>query len=83
VGLIRYEDIHGVSGSEFRGIAGSADGVASYRYEPEREPLMLEFKCPLSRKIIPDTVPQHYYAQVFFRVPLSPFSHFCLLGSVC
>ena len=28
------------------------------------EPVLLEVKCPFRRKIVPGTIPQHYYAQV-------------------
>ena len=62
VGLIRYDQLHGAS--EFHMIAGSPDGIASYIDDESREPLMLEFKVPYRRKIIPSVVPEHYVSQV-------------------
>lgn len=63
VGLIRYNDIHPPS-TEFSGIAGSPDGIAAFRWEPDKEPLMLEFKVPYRRRIIDNKIPEHYVAQV-------------------
>lgn len=62
VGLICYDQIHGPS--EYSMIAGSPDGIAQYRDDPEREPLMLEFKVPFRRKIVPGVIPEHYISQV-------------------
>ena len=62
VGLIRYDQIHGPS--EYHMVAGSPDGIASYLDDVTREPLMLEFKVPYRRKIIPNTIPEHYISQV-------------------
>lgn len=63
VGLISFEEIHGPS-PEYSMIAGSPDGIAEYRHDREREPLMLEFKVPLRRKIKPMEIPEHYVSQV-------------------
>ena len=63
VGLIRYNDIHPPQ-SEFSMIAGSPDGIAEYRWDDEKEPLMLEFKVPYTRKIVEQKIPLHYVAQV-------------------
>ena len=62
VGLIRYDQIHGPS--EYHMVAGSPDGIASYLDDATREPLMLEFKVPYRRKIIPNIIPEHYISQV-------------------
>lgn len=60
VGLVSYEEIHGPN-EDMKFLAGSADGIASCG---EEEPILLEFKCPYRRKIIPGVIPAHYVAQV-------------------
>ena len=60
VGLVSYEEIHGEC-ADNAFLAGSADGIASFGDE---EPILLEFKCPYRRKIVPGIIPENYVSQV-------------------
>lgn len=48
---------------EYKWLGGSPDGITS-------DGILLEVKCPMTRKIIPGEVPHHYIAQVLLNMEI-------------
>jgi putative phage-type endonuclease len=60
-GLIAHEDVH--NKKDYYWLAGSPDGI-SIDNDGNKEPILLEVKCPYRRKITPGVIPKYYYPQV-------------------
>ena len=61
-GLINYTDVH--SDNKYYWLAGSPDGIVEDIHDTDREPILLEVKCPFRRKIINNYIPEYYLPQV-------------------
>lgn len=65
-GLLCHKDIH--LNEDFYWLAGSPDGIVQDSMSPNKEPVLLEIKCPYRRKIKMGVIPEHYYPQVQFNL---------------
>jgi putative phage-type endonuclease len=61
-GLLCHKDIH--NNDDYYWLAGSPDGIAQDYYDPNKEPILLEVKCPYKRKIKIGEIPKYYLPQV-------------------
>lgn len=65
-GLLCYKDIH--PDDDYYWLAGSPDGIVQDIYSAEKEPILIEVKCPYRRKIKKGIIPDYYYPQVQFNL---------------
>jgi len=65
-GLLCHRDIH--LNEDYYWLAGSPDGIVQDSSCPEKEPVLLEVKCPYRRKIKMGIIPEYYYPQVQFNL---------------
>jgi len=61
-GLISHEDVW--KNDDYYWMAGSPDGIAISKDNPNAEPTLLEVKCPYKRKIKFGKIPDYYLPQV-------------------
>jgi putative phage-type endonuclease len=54
-------------------LGGSPDGIAIKNNDPKAKPIILEVKCPYSRKIKPGKIPDHYVSQLLINMEISGF----------
>ena len=84
-GCICYKDVHEKDNeynSQYDFLAGSPDGIAESTNNIDKEPILLEVKCPYKRKIIDGYIPEYYYPQVQLNMficdlNISDFIEFC------
>ena len=68
-GLLCYKDIH--EDDDYYWLGGSPDGIVQDLEHPEKEPILIEVKCPYRRKIKMGVIPECYYPQVQFNLYIS------------
>lgn len=61
-GLIAHEDVY--NNKDYYWLAGSPDGIAISKTEPNSKPILLEVKCPYRRVIKHGQIPDYYFPQV-------------------
>jgi putative phage-type endonuclease len=54
-------------------LAGSPDGIAFDNDDPNSRPIVLEVKCPYSRKIEPGSIPTHYTGQLLLNMEVTGY----------
>jgi putative phage-type endonuclease len=61
-GLISHEDVY--NNKDYYWLAGSPDGIAISKIDPNAKPVLLEVKCPYRRVIKHGEIPEYYFPQV-------------------
>ena len=61
-GLIAHEDVY--NNKNYYWLAGSPDGIAISKTDPNAKPILLEVKCPYRRVIKHGQIPEYYFPQV-------------------
>ena len=61
-GLLCHKDIH--LNNDYYWLAGSPDGIVLDYDDDQKEPILIEVKCPFRRKIKHGQIPIYYYPQV-------------------
>jgi putative phage-type endonuclease len=61
-GLIAHEDVY--NNKDYYWLAGSPDGIAISKTDPNSKPILLEVKCPYRRVIKHGQIPEYYFPQV-------------------